>query len=33
MLASLFGFSKKNKGFTRLDVNTFKERMNEFRKI
>lgn len=28
MLASLFGFSQKDKGFTRLDVNTFKEKMD-----
>ena len=28
MLASLFEFTQKDKGFTRLDVNTFKEKMN-----
>ena len=28
MLTSLFGFSQKDKGFTRLDVDTFKEKMN-----
>ena len=28
MLASLFGFSQRDKAFTRLDVDTFKEKMN-----
>jgi len=28
MLASLFGFSQKDQGYTRLDVKMFKEKMN-----